>query len=222
MKPLFQKISKEKQNKILGAAIKVFADRGYYDANVENICTEANIAVGSFYRYFGNKEDLCICAYNYVIEVMFNVVYQIDNYDDKTVFEVIRELLHRTQKFYLEHSSLFLFYANIWTPAMNHFVPKLNIKSENEIDKFWIELIKRGQAKGEIDKIFSPESAAYLIDSQTLLFSFSLGSIYHKERFDAFLQYGLPNQTLEDVIEKIIHTLQLSLAPRNPTTNRAA
>ncbi len=215
MRRPFQKLSKERQAEILEAAISVFAERGYYDANVDSICKEANIANGSLYRYFGNKENLCVSAYNYAIEMMFEAAYNIDRRDEKSVFEIVRDVLHNTQKFYLARQNLFLFYANIWTPAMNHFVPKIFIQSENDIDNFWIELIKRGQARGEIDKAFAPESAAYLIDSQTLLFLFSLGSIYHKKRFDSFLQPNEANQTFEEVIEKIINTLQFCLAPRD-------
>lgn len=222
MTPLFQKLSKERQSSILDAAISVFAERGYYDANVDNICKKANIANGSLYRYFGNKENLCIAAYNYVIEIMFEAIYNVEKYEDKSVFEIIRDLLHNTQNFYIEHPNLSLFYANIWAPAMNHFVPKLSIQSEEDIDNFWIQLIKRGQARGEIDKSFSPESAAYLIDSQTLLFLFSLGSIYHKKRFDSFLQSQNSSQTFEELIEKIIHTLQLSLAPRRDSAETDA
>lgn len=214
MTPLFQKLSREKQIKILDATINVFAERGFYDASVVSICEEADIATGSLYRYFGNKENLCVCAYNYVIEVMFDVVYNVDKYEDKYVFDVIREMLLNTHKFYTEHTTLFLFYSNIWATSMNHFVPKISLQNEENIDAFWIKLIKRAQEKNEIDAIFPAESAAYLIDSQTLLYSFSLGSAYHAKRLESFLKSMGSDQSSEEVIDKIVNTLKLSLAPR--------
>ena len=214
MTPLFQKLPQEKQAKILDAAISVFAERGYYDANVQSICEKADIATGSLYRYFGNKENLCICAYNHVIEVMFEVVYGVEKSEEKLVFDVIREMLLNTQKFYRELPNVSLFYSNIWATSMNHFVPMLSLEIEESIDIFWIKLIKRGQENGEIDTLFPPECVAYLIDSQTLLYSFSLGSSYHAKRLESFLNPKGHEQTPEEVIDKIVNTLQLSLAPR--------
>jgi AcrR family transcriptional regulator len=43
---------------LLDAGAEVFADRGYHAARVDDIVTRANTSHGTFYLYFGNKEEL--------------------------------------------------------------------------------------------------------------------------------------------------------------------
>ena len=52
-----------KRTRIIDAAIEVFADKGYHLGNMNDIATKANVAVGSIYRYFTNKEDLLIAIF---------------------------------------------------------------------------------------------------------------------------------------------------------------
>jgi AcrR family transcriptional regulator len=49
---------------LLSAARRVFERRGYIDANVEDIVTEAGVARGSFYTYFPSKVEIfrAVCA----------------------------------------------------------------------------------------------------------------------------------------------------------------
>ncbi len=50
----------EKRQRILAAALKVFARRGFYNANVSEVAREASVADGTIYLYFKNKDDLLI------------------------------------------------------------------------------------------------------------------------------------------------------------------
>ena len=48
----------DKRAAILRAAIKVFARRGYFNAKVSDIATEARIADGTVYLYFKSKDEI--------------------------------------------------------------------------------------------------------------------------------------------------------------------
>ncbi|WP_202080351.1 TetR/AcrR family transcriptional regulator [Caldalkalibacillus salinus] len=52
--------SGEKYQLILSAALKVFAENGFYQSQVSKIAKEAGVADGTIYLYFKNKEDLLI------------------------------------------------------------------------------------------------------------------------------------------------------------------
>ena len=54
----FSKLPEEKKEKILKAAKKEFARVPIEEVSIKNIVNEAEIARGSFYQYFENKEDL--------------------------------------------------------------------------------------------------------------------------------------------------------------------
>jgi TetR/AcrR family transcriptional regulator, fatty acid metabolism regulator protein len=56
-------MNSDKREKILKAAISVFASRGFYDAKMEDIARAAGVAVGTTYLYFENKDDLMISIF---------------------------------------------------------------------------------------------------------------------------------------------------------------
>jgi AcrR family transcriptional regulator len=49
-----------RRHQILHAAAKVFAQKGFHRATAKEIAEEADLAVGTIYNYFENKEDIII------------------------------------------------------------------------------------------------------------------------------------------------------------------
>jgi AcrR family transcriptional regulator len=47
-----------KRTAMMQAAVRVFADKGYHAATVRDIVNEAEVAIGTFYFYFPDKETL--------------------------------------------------------------------------------------------------------------------------------------------------------------------
>ena len=73
-KESFQKISEEKRQRILDAAIIEFSEHGFDSANINNIARKANISVGSLYKYFDNKEDLFLTVVHVGVETLKSVL----------------------------------------------------------------------------------------------------------------------------------------------------
>ncbi len=55
--------SADKRERILKAAIKVFARKGFYAARVSEIAKAAGVADGTIYLYFRNKDDVLISVF---------------------------------------------------------------------------------------------------------------------------------------------------------------
>ena len=53
----------DKRARILDAAEKIFARRGFFHARVSEIAREASVADGTIYLYFKNKDDLLISLF---------------------------------------------------------------------------------------------------------------------------------------------------------------
>ena len=53
----------EKRNLILKAATKLFARRGFFNAQVADVAREAGVAAGTVYLYFRGKDDLLISIF---------------------------------------------------------------------------------------------------------------------------------------------------------------
>jgi TetR/AcrR family fatty acid metabolism transcriptional regulator len=61
--------SEDKRARILQAAVKVFARKGYFAARVSEIARRAGVADGTIYLYFRGKEDLLVSLFDEVMSV---------------------------------------------------------------------------------------------------------------------------------------------------------
>jgi TetR/AcrR family fatty acid metabolism transcriptional regulator len=56
--------STDKHKKIIRAATKVFARKGFFNARISDIAKEAKVADGTIYLYFNNKFDILLCVFD--------------------------------------------------------------------------------------------------------------------------------------------------------------
>ena len=124
----------DKHEKILEAAVKVFAGKGFYNAKVAEIAREAGIADGTIYLYFKNKDDILISLFEEKInKIILRVQAEIQKIDDpveklrkfiamhlklvredRHLAEVIQVELRQSNKFMREYDPVkFLDYMNI-------------------------------------------------------------------------------------------------------------
>jgi TetR/AcrR family fatty acid metabolism transcriptional regulator len=59
--------SDDKRQRILQSAAKVFARKGYHGARVSEIARRADVADGTIYLYFRNKEDILVSLFDEVM-----------------------------------------------------------------------------------------------------------------------------------------------------------
>ena len=62
-RPKAEPLPGPKRDAILRAAIDVFADRGYFNAQVADVARAAGVAAGTVYLYFRSKDDLLISIF---------------------------------------------------------------------------------------------------------------------------------------------------------------
>ena len=73
----------EKYFKIIDAATKIFAEKGFYQARISEIAREAQVADGTIYIYFENKDDILICLFEEQMKaVLDNMIEQIAREED--------------------------------------------------------------------------------------------------------------------------------------------
>jgi len=66
------KRDKPKYKQIIDAAVIVIAENGYHQAQVSKIAKQANVADGTIYLYFKNKEDILISVFTEKMAVFVN------------------------------------------------------------------------------------------------------------------------------------------------------
>lgn len=57
-----KQITEQRQEQILGAAIRIFTSRGYERATIPDIAGEAGVSVGTIYNYYNNKRELMLAS----------------------------------------------------------------------------------------------------------------------------------------------------------------
>jgi TetR/AcrR family fatty acid metabolism transcriptional regulator len=64
----------DKHSKIIHAATKVFAKKGFFNARISDIAKEAKVADGTIYLYFNNKLDILISVFEEEIGTLIEQV----------------------------------------------------------------------------------------------------------------------------------------------------
>ncbi len=144
----------DKHEKIVQAAVRVFARKGFFNSRIAEIAKEANVADGTIYLYFNNKYDILITIFEEEIGKIIAQVKQeiasIDNprnrlekfaqlhlnlvEENRDLAEVIQVELRQSSKFMKEYRN-------------KKFAEYLNIISQ---------IVRQGQAMGIFRKDVMP------------------------------------------------------------------
>jgi TetR/AcrR family transcriptional regulator, fatty acid metabolism regulator protein len=82
-----------KEEEILRAAIKVFAEVGYSNAKISKIAEVANIATGSIYSYFENKEKILFTILKNIWEKLAGELENLSNLPNLSPTEKIEGMI---------------------------------------------------------------------------------------------------------------------------------
>ncbi len=86
------------KNKILAAAIKVFAQKGYNNTTMSDVSIQAKVGIGTLYNYFRNKDDLLLNCMKKTIE---DEIQQVKQASDKE-----KDLMDKLYTFFVKHTEL--------------------------------------------------------------------------------------------------------------------
>ncbi len=79
--------STDKRERILKAAIRVFARKGFYSTRVSEIAKAAGVADGTIYLYFKNKDDVLISIFQdritKLLEVLAEAISKAGSFEDR-------------------------------------------------------------------------------------------------------------------------------------------
>lgn len=80
---MFTMKKSDKHQKILAAAIKVFGEKGFFNARISDIAKEAKVADGTIYLYFNNKHDILLTLFDEEIgKIIIQIKTSIEQEDD--------------------------------------------------------------------------------------------------------------------------------------------
>jgi len=147
----------DKYHRIIHAATKVFAKKGFFHAKVSDIAKEAGVADGTIYLYFENKDDILISLFEEQMQVVLeNMIQEISKEKEAT---------KKIERFALTHLKLIELNKHVAEIIQVELRQSSKFMKEYKNEKFLQylnligEIIREGQKQGIFKKQIIPDVA---------------------------------------------------------------
>ncbi|MBU0481118.1 MAG: TetR/AcrR family transcriptional regulator [Proteobacteria bacterium] len=202
-KETYLNLSREKRERVLGAAVSEFARAGYAQASVNRIVKDAGIAKGSFYQYFEDKEALFLYVFSEFTRIVKESVKAGEKDDANDFSSQLRSVVRSGLEFIDRYPEFFRFYQNILyrddTPRRDDLLSVVRLFPH----EYFQPLLVEGQKKQAIRPELSPELIVFMVNS--LLESFLVEKARAKNGH-IFGREGTEIDVLVDQLVDILHT----------------
>ena len=138
--------SNNKREKIIEAALALFAERGYHGTNVPDIAKMANVGTGTIYRYFKNKETLVNAVYQKFTKKLTETILS-DFPSISSTYDQYLHIMNRLISFAKENKKAFSF---IETHNHADYLDESSKLIINELEAFLCAFIKEGVSQSKI------------------------------------------------------------------------
>jgi TetR/AcrR family fatty acid metabolism transcriptional regulator len=150
-----------KREAILGAAVKVFARRGFHNTRVKDIATEIDVAEGTLYKYFPTKNDILFSLFkekwSELTSDLRRKIKPLDDVNEKmmviltTIVDVFKTNRDLAELFLIEIKQSSAFLNSPVVESMADFLDLIE------------EILKEGVAKGVYRKDLDTKAARMMI-----------------------------------------------------------
>jgi len=158
----FLSLEKDKQERIINAAIDEFAQRGYHHASTNKIIDRAKISKGILFHYFKSKKDLFLFLYDYSIELLASEIYESLDYEETDIFQKMRQSAKLKFNVFQRHPQMFNFIMRAYFEQAEEVKDALVIKNSSiikeNVNKFYLNFDKTRFREG-----IDPDKAVKLI-----------------------------------------------------------
>lgn len=199
-KPTFLNLSGEKRQWITDCAVDEFAEHGYATASISRIVAAADIAKGSFYQYFEDKEDL----YGYVID--YAIVArkmrisgeESEKLKDLTLTQFIRVLFRSMMQEFIHHPKLLKISADYFRHRYDPVQQRIYEKYKYISDDYFPNFIRDEKSRCEIDlNVDDDVLSAMLVGASSIM----------GDRVAAVGYEAITDEYIDDLVDKIEYIL---------------
>lgn len=179
------------------ATTRVVARLGFAGATMQHIADEAQIAKGTLYLYFKDKEELLDSVVDSSLQTLRDEISAV--FDAKLGIEAsLRAIVAAQFAFFEEHSELFRVYHEVTSGGNSRRKRDCDPHFQNFLDRL-AAMFKRAMAKGELRKA-NPEGLAIFVVEGTV------GIIVRRIG-------GARKTSIKDEVELVVDTVLLGLMP---------
>ena len=148
------------RQKLIDIALTSFSKYGYDKTRMEDIATTADVAKGTLYLYFKNKEDLFTAISERNIEKLKNHFI--------TIFNNKEELISGLESFYkqFKHPDNKVFFEMVAESSRNSKLRQLLYEHRKKIYEMIIKYVDLQKNKGFLKKDLESKTIAYILVAQ--------------------------------------------------------
>lgn len=158
---------------VLGTAIRLFTEQGYFNTSVPAIVRESGVSTGSIYHHFGDKEGVAIALFNNLVERMEkefdDIEHRNNNAHDRC--RAIIELLFEITEKEPEVMSFMLFVKH------KEFMPGMAPVCSSRPFKQMRAMVSRGMGTGEVRQLDEMVAASSIFGGALRLISLRLDGV---------------------------------------------
>ncbi len=148
----------DKRGRILKAAVKVFARKGFHETKVAEIARAAGVADGTIYLYFKNKDDLLISVFEeHIDRLNADLRRDLHTFDDTA--EKVRHIV-RCQLGVVHAERDLAEVLSITLRQSNRFLRQFAAPKFSDYLTIIAEVIAEGQRRGEVREDVAPRVVA--------------------------------------------------------------
>lgn len=194
-----ESVPKGKRELIIEAAEKIFSQKGFFQAKVEEIAAEAGVGKGTVYEYFSSKEEV-------FKEMLMHVIKDIDLSMNKSghphsALERIREIVEKHLSFMLKHRNMAIVLMQEHLTMSDDLLDTMKTNRDNKL-KTLERIVVEGMERGEFRKDINPMITAHLIFGATISLS---GDIVEEGEV----------MSIQDLTDRVIDTMLYGIISGN-------
>ena len=209
-KGTFERIPEAKRERILSEAAKLFAERGFAAADMDELVRRAGISKGSLYTYFEGKEELYEVVSRDGLRRSRQAVYG-DLDPALGPLEQIEHIFRAGAAFATQQPQYVRLYLNVASAGLERFADSMSREVEGYTARFLKQLLRSGVEQGVIRGDLDEPMAACFVNDHYILMLASMVSPHFRVRADEYLDLGddAHSEQLERSIRMIRDFLRL-------------
>lgn len=207
---LFEKQNKDKQKRIIEAAILEFSEKGFENANTNRIAREANISVGSLFKYFNNKTDLFLYIVKLAEAELESQIHGVLSME-KDFFDTVHMILSLIHEYSKTDKALVRLYHEMTSIGQSSLVETVVSTLEKVAGSEYKTMIRDAQDKGEIRADVDPAVVAFILDNIFMSLQFSYAMPYYQLRKRLFVGEDIDDKK---IIQETMSILRNALSEK--------
>jgi TetR/AcrR family transcriptional regulator len=138
----FLQLEPEKQVRIINAAAKEFAQKGYKNASTNEMVKEAGISKGILFHYFNNKKDLYLFLFDHFADMLMEKFNENTDWRAMDLFDRYRHMAVLKMGLFHMYPEMFSFTKNVFREEAPEIKPEIEERKRRFTESGYKDLFK--------------------------------------------------------------------------------